>query len=105
MEFIYTSIFDKQWEELNLDDDDAKDLEMFLCEKPDRGQVIEGTNGLRKTRWKIEGKGKRGGVRVIYLLVVHTFIYFITVYGKGRKDDLTPAEKKIFKQLVKKIKE
>jgi hypothetical protein len=96
--------FNRQWKELHLDDNALRELEMFLCEKPDRGDVIQGTGGLRKTRWAVPGKEKRGGARVIYLLVWNDFIYMITAYGKGEKDDLTPAEKKIMKQLADRIK-
>ena len=49
-----------------MDDDLYRQLQNFLIEQPDAGDLIEGTGGLRKVRWKLPGTGKRGGVRVIY---------------------------------------
>jgi len=54
-EFVYMPTFEKQWKEANLTDDDLKDLEVFLCEHPESGDMIQGTGGLRKLRWSIPG--------------------------------------------------
>jgi len=67
---------------------------------PNSGAVIAGTGGLRKIRWSVTGKGKRGGTRVIYFHVVaHAQIRMILIYRKGIKDDLTPKEKKILRKI------
>jgi len=64
------------------------------------GDVIQGTGGLRKVRWPVEGRGKRGGVRVIYYHVVaRAQCRMLLAYRKGVKDDLTAAEKKIIRKL------
>jgi mRNA-degrading endonuclease RelE of RelBE toxin-antitoxin system len=69
MVFIETSVFTKQVAEL-LSDEEYVSLQTYLAENPTAGDVIQGTGGLRKLRWAAMGKGKRGGVRVIYFHVV-----------------------------------
>lgn len=66
-EFIFTKSFLISWEKMGLDDDDLKQLEEILLENPLKGDVIQGTGGARKLRIQLEGRGKRGGGRVIYL--------------------------------------
>lgn len=65
MVIIETSIFTRLIREL-MDDDSYAAVQEALVRKPDKGNLIQGSGGLRKIRWKIEGKGKRGGVRIIY---------------------------------------
>lgn len=99
--FIELPEFQKTWSALGLNDDDLNELEIFLTNNPDFGDVIAGTNGLRKIRWAAKGKGKRGGARILYLdILVVKKIYFLTAYSKNAKIELTPAEKKEIKELV-----
>ena len=66
--------------------------------------VIAGTDGLRKLRLALPGRGKRGGARVIYYWQNdQERIFLILIYPKGAKEDLTPKEKIILKQLVKEL--
>ena len=65
MVIIETSIFTKRVIEL-LEDDEYKELQLFLAANPESGDIIPGSQGLRKLRWKSQGKGKRGGSRIIY---------------------------------------
>lgn len=89
-EFIISKEFDRAWKQLGLDDDELYELEMYLCEKPDVGDVLEGTGGLRKVRWALDGRGKSGGARVIYLdIVFANHIYLITVFSKNEKSNLS----------------
>ena len=77
-------------------------LQNVLLTDPKAGDVIQGTGGLRKIRIPVENKGKRGGGRVIYVdIELRETIYFINVYAKNEKDDLTDAEKGAFKIFVK----
>jgi len=77
----------------------------FLAKHPLAGDEITGTGGIRKVRWAGKGKGKRGGVRVIYYFYNESApIFLLTVYGKGEKEDLTPEQKKQMSQLVKILK-
>jgi mRNA-degrading endonuclease RelE of RelBE toxin-antitoxin system len=65
------------------------------------GNIISGTGGLRKFRWGAKGKGKRGGVRVIYYYGgEHMPIYLIAIYGKNEKADMTGPEKKAASKLA-----
>jgi hypothetical protein len=86
-----------------LDDDDFRDLQNILLKNPEAGVVIEGTGGLRKLRYldRRRGKGRRGGMRVIYYwwLTGRQFWLF-TVFDKDEAADLTAQEKKVLKQLL-----
>jgi len=99
MEFIESHIFEKQVNAL-LSDDEFALFQGFLFSNPRAGAVIQQTGGLRKVRWAVHGKGKSGGVRVIYFYVTATGqIRLIAIYKKGIKDDLSAAEKKLLKKL------
>lgn len=106
--FIETPTFTSNWNELGLTDEDLRTLQNDLLENPKMGDAIPGTGGIRKIRIPMEnkGKGKRGGARVIYIDVeIKEIIYFINVYSKNEKDNLTEDEKNAFKALVKILKE
>ena len=106
--FIEVPMFTRKWKELGLSDESLRELQNILLEDHRSGDIIQGTGGLRKIRVSMEskGKGKRGGARVIYVdIEVKETIYFINVYTKNEKDDLTEDEKKAFKTMVKILKE
>lgn len=91
--FIETKEFTKQCEELEIDDEALRLLEIDIMRNPDRYPVIPGTGGLRKARISIDNKGKSGGARVCFVdFVIFETVYFITVYGKKEKDNLTKRE-------------
>jgi len=105
MIFIESKIFEKLREKY-LDDDNYKALQNFLVAQPLVGDVIQGTGGLRKLRWSANGKGKRGGVRTIYLYITEkSHIHFLTLYAKNEMSDLTVDEKKILKRVVEELKD
>ena len=80
--------------------------ENILLKDPKAGKAIIGTGGLRKIRIPIEERGKRSGGRVLYVDVeVKETIYFVNVYTKNEKEDLTEEEKKAFKAVIKILKE
>ena len=100
-EFIFTKPFLISWEKMGLGDDDLKQLEKILLENPLKGDVIQGTGGARKLRIQLEGRGKRGGGRVIYLDVFEKEkLYLLLAYPKNVQDNLTPAQQKAIKDLV-----
>lgn len=104
--FIEVPMFTRKWKELGLTDENLRELENILLENPKSGDIIQGTGGLRKIRIPLEHKGKRGGGRVIYVdIEIKETIYFINVYTKNEKDDLTEDEKKAFKAVLKVLKE
>lgn len=83
-----------------LSDDDYAALQQHLAVHPNAGDVVGGTGGLRKVRWTTQGRGKRGGTRVIYYHVVsQDQIRMILIYRKGIKDDLTPKEKGVLRKI------
>ncbi|MGH9373809.1 MAG: toxin [Vicinamibacterales bacterium] len=86
-----------------LDDEAYRRLQTFLAAEPEAGDVIPGTGGFRKLRWadKRRGKGKRGGLRVIYYhLSGDAQIWLFTLYDKGEVTDLSPAEKRRLKAAL-----
>jgi len=77
----------------------------FIARNPKEGDVISGTGGVRKLRFAIQGKGKRGGVRVIYYYYDdRNPVLLFTVFGKNEKSDLTKKEKNILYGIVQDIK-
>ncbi|PSJ46927.1 type II toxin-antitoxin system RelE/ParE family toxin [Zobellella taiwanensis] len=99
MIFIETPIFTADVKEL-LPDDEYRALQEHLASNPQAGPVIQDTGGLRKVRWSAQGKGKRGGVRVIYYhLSADSQIRMIFIYKKGIQDDLTPEQKKVLRTI------
>ncbi len=100
MVFIETPIFTADVCAL-LSDEEYAALQQHLVAMPNAGAVIAGTGGLRKIRWAVAGKGKRGGTRVIYYHVVaQAQIRMILIYRKGIKDDLTPKEKTVLRKII-----
>jgi len=87
-EFIETPLFTKEAERY-LDDDNYQALQAYLDEHPDAGDVVRGTGGVRKLRWGAAGRGKRGGLRVIYFLRLRQEqIWLLTLYSKNVRDDI-----------------
>jgi hypothetical protein len=69
--------------------------------RPDAGVIIPGSGGLRKLRWRLEGRGKRGGARVIYYWMKgENVIYLVFGYAKSKQEDLTREQLRILRQLV-----
>ena len=101
MLFIETDFFTEDVIELLTDDEYAR-LQLYLTINPEAGDLIQDTGGLRKVRWAAGGKGKRGGVRVIYYDAsnVHQ-IRMLLIYRKGVKDDLSEKEKALLRALNK----
>jgi hypothetical protein len=103
-EFIYTAPFRKCWKAMGLDDDSLLELEKILLENPEIGDVIEGTGGARKMRIRLEGRGKRGGGRVIYLDVFEQEnLYLLFAYPKNVQENLTPDQKKAICRIIEEI--
>jgi len=100
MEFFETSIFTKLIEKL-ISDKEYHLLQLQLSVRPESGDVIKGSGGIRKLRWAGSGRGKRGGIRVIYYYFTEDDqIYMLYAYTKSKKDDLTADQVKQLKQLV-----
>lgn len=102
MHFIETSIFTRQVTTL-LTDDEYSQMQVALSAHPEVGAIIPKSGGLRKIRWSMSGRGKRGGVRAIYYWVVaHDQILMLFMYPKNEKDDLTQTQIKVLREIVEK---
>lgn len=100
MVIIETSIFTRQVQAL-LDDDDYRQLQTILVIQPDTGHLIPGGGGLRKIRWGAQGRGKRGGVRVIYYWAVkQDRILMLLMYAKNERDNLTAEQLKVLRRII-----
>ena len=85
MIFIETSKFTKLLSDY-LSDDEYRMLQWHLQEKPDSGDIVRGSGGVRKVRWAPEGKGKSGSVRVIYYWKKSDYeIWMLTIYRKSEQ--------------------
>jgi hypothetical protein len=103
LEFRETQLFTRDIVDL-LSDEEYAELQGALIVDPDAGDLIKGTGGLRKLRWsqKARGKGKRGGVRVIYYWhLAGSLIYMLTAYSKGQQDDLSATQERALSKLVR----
>src|ERR1700733_13335564 len=104
MVFIETDSFNKAITALMPDEAYAR-LQQALVDDPELGDLIPGTGGMRKVRWTLGRKGKRGGARVIYFWRDRAEqIIFLMVYGKGVKTYLTVGEKRQLKQAAEALK-
>jgi hypothetical protein len=87
-----------------LDDEQFRGLQNALLQRPEAGDVIEGTGGLRKVRHADprRGKGKRGGLRVIYFWWgAGRQFWLFTLYDKDQMDDLSAKERRALKDMLK----
>lgn len=100
MELIETPVFTRQVLAA-LSDEEYRALQLHLVGRPDAGVLIPGSGGLRKLRWRLPGRGKRGGARVIYYwqsAVGQLFLLFL--YPKNVRSDLSATELRVLRQLV-----
>ena len=97
---LETSIFTKRVTTL-VSDDEYRSLQLELISRPNAGNLIPGSGGLRKIRWSRGQKGKRGGLRYIYFWVVRqNKILMLMVYAKNERSDLTHEQLKTMRNLV-----
>lgn len=100
MEFFETTVFTKLIQNL-VNDEEYHLLQIQLSVRPESGDIIKGSGGIRKLRWAGSGRGKRGGIRVIYYYFTKDEqIYMLYAYPKSKKDDLTADQLEQLKQLV-----
>jgi mRNA-degrading endonuclease RelE of RelBE toxin-antitoxin system len=101
---VETSAFSKQASEIWTDEErDA--FVYFIAANPEAGAVIRETGGVRKVRWSAQGRGTRGGARVIYFFYNRNApIYLLMAYSKSVREDLSRKEKKQLRDEVAKLK-
>ena len=100
VEFIEATAFSKYVYDY-LSEDESLGLESFLLQYPEAGRIVPGSGGVRKVRWAMSGKGKSGGVRVIYYFKKRDDeIWLLTIYSKNEVENI-PAH--ILRQIAKEI--
>ncbi|MGW8321678.1 MAG: hypothetical protein ACWGSD_09020 [Thermodesulfobacteriota bacterium] len=101
MVFIETPVFSRTIRCV-MTGEEYRQLQSALVVRPDIGEVIPGSGGLRKLRWKITGRGKRGGARVIYYWAVGpNEIYMLLAYVKAEQEALTREQLELLRKIVK----
>jgi mRNA-degrading endonuclease RelE of RelBE toxin-antitoxin system len=99
MIFYETDLFTARIIEL-IDDASYAALQAVLVADPEAGDLVPKTRGLRKIRWMGSGRGKRGGIRVIYYLVCNDEIFMLYAYPKNRESDLSARHLQLLTELV-----
>lgn len=84
-----------------MDEEERALLIDYLAYNPTSGELIPGTGGVRKLRWALEGRGKRGGARVIYYFHSEIMpLFALTAYAKNERADLTQSDRNALRQLT-----
>jgi hypothetical protein len=102
MEFIEAPAFTRYVSDY-LADDEYRELQKALAANPELGDVMPGTGGFRKVRWRdpSRGKGRRGGLRIIYYYFsTERQIWLMTLYSKDEAPDLTPKQKRVLTSAI-----
>ena len=100
MEFIEASAFTKYLYDY-LSEEEYAGLQSFLLQYPEAGKVVRGSGGVRKVRWAMSGRGKSGGVRVIYYFKkMDDEIWLLTIYSKNERETI-PAH--VLREIAKEI--
>ncbi len=98
-----TKAFQRKIEQL-LSEREKEDLIAYLAEFPNAGELIRGTGGIRKLRWAQSGRGKSGGIRVIYYFHSELMpLYLLAVFGKNEKANLSKEERNLLAKAVKEL--
>ena len=101
MVFIETSLFTKLLSSY-LSDDDYRGLQSYLLQKPDAGDIVRGSGGVRKIRWAPQGKGKSGGVRVMYYWKKSDHeIWMLTIYSKSERATISGHQLKQISEAIR----
>ncbi len=101
MEFIETSLFTSLIYNY-LSEDEYLGLQVYLLQHPDSGKIVRGSGGVRKIRWSTKGRGKSGGLRVIYYWKVsEDEIWLLTVYAKSEQETIP---RHILRKIAEEIK-
>jgi len=84
-----------------MDEEERGLLVDYLAYNPTAGELIPGTGGVRKLRWALEGRGKRGGARVVYYYHSEAMpLFALTAYAKNEQADLRQADRNDFRRLT-----
>lgn len=102
MLIVETAVFTRRIQTL-ISDEQYRLLQLQLVAQPDVGKVIPQSGGLRKVRWSLSDRGKRGGVRVIYYWAAsRDTLLMLFAYAKNEQDDLTRQQLKTLRKIIEK---
>ena len=106
--FLQLSRFVARWKQLGLTDEDLQALESLIRDHPDKGAVMQGTGGLRKSRFAPPSwhTGKSGATRVLYVVFVDSsYCYLFNIFAKNEQPNLSAAEKAEARKAVNEVRE
>lgn len=93
---VYTKMVDRI-----LTESERDSFAVFIASNPQAGSVVRGSGGVRKVRWAQQGRGKNGGVRIIYYNKLDNgAIWLLTIYAKGDRPTIPSHELKIIKEAI-----
>lgn len=100
MVILETAAFTRRIRAL-LDDESYRELQNALLERPQLGDLISGSGGIRKLRWAVSGRGKRGGARILYYwITTRDQVFMLTAYPKSTRGDLTKRQLALLSKTV-----
>lgn len=104
MRFVRTKRYMKDLKRIGATEADALTIEASIADQPEAGDVMKGLQGMRKIRFGFGGRGKSGGGRAIYFLMIADDVaLMLTAYAKNEKADLTEDDKKALRALLKEL--
>lgn len=102
--FVHGELFEKQWKDLGLTDENLRELQSILLDNPKIGPVMSGTGPLRKVRYSYGNRGKSHCARVCYVdFEINDTIFLVMVFAKKEMDNLSATEKNSIKALIDKL--
>lgn len=102
MLIVETPVFTRRVTKI-LDDEQYRLLQRALLEAPDSGRIIPGSGGLRKLRWAGSGRGKRGGVRLVYYwFSEYDILLMLFLFAKNEQADLTTQQRDMLRRTIEK---
>jgi hypothetical protein len=86
--FIESSVFERLMP-VYLDDEEYAELQQYMMQNPEAGQLVRGSGGVRKLRWVRQGMGKRGGLRVVYFVrYVPNEFWMLSIYANAKQENV-----------------
>jgi hypothetical protein len=97
---VETGLFQAQWP-LYWSEDERAAFATYISNSPNAGKLVPGSGGIRKVRWKLEGTGKSGGVRIVYYTRTPAEeVVLLLIYAKAATDNITGARLKEIRRAL-----
>ena len=101
LEFVHLPAFDRTLARLGITDDELREMQQQILDRPGIGAEIPGTGGVIKLRVALRGRGKRGGARLLYFWLRRgSLIYLLFIYPKRVQENLTPDQLRQIRRMV-----